>query len=137
MGLEGRERSDFSISKFVLPVFINRGLDSGFLEEDASFVTLNVLAWDVEDEEDEEEEEERAVFASESVGDVPSWNNFFGSFARLASSGFTFDSAVMAKANDSPSFLPRTVFPNSLNGIPNSRVAHTSQLGLHDEPRGS
>lgn len=141
MGLEGREQSDFSISKFA-PAFINRAdweLGS-FLEEDASFVTLNVLVWDADEEDEEDEEEtEGAIFTSDSKGVTctsPSLNNL-GWLARFASSGFTFDSAIMVKANDSPTFLPRTVVPNSLNGIPNSRVAHTSQLGLQDEPRGS
>lgn len=134
----GREQSDFSI-KFV-PVFnrADSGVDS-FLEEDASFVALNALTWnaDDEDEDEDEEETERAVFTSIGLPTwlLPfSWNNFF---EWLASSVFTFDSAITVEANDSATFLPRTVFPNSLNGIPNSRVAHTSQLGLHDEPRGS
>ena len=132
------ERSDFSISKFA---FINRA--DSFLDEEASFVAwLNVVlmrdvAEDEEEDEEEEEETGRGFFTSDSTRtSSPSFDNsFFESFA--PTSGFTSDSAVTAMANDSPTFLPRAAFPNSLNGIPNSRVAHTSQLGLQDEPRGS
>lgn len=127
MGLEGREHSDLRI-KFVL---VSRWADSeldSFLENEASCIALDVLVL-VGDE--DEEEVDRVIFSSDSTGlTLPcissSSNNFRKLFPSFASSEFTFDSAIIAKANDSGAFLPRALFPNSLNGMPNSRVAHTS-----------
>lgn len=138
VGLEGREHSDFWIKFVLVSSWADSELDS-FLEEDIPYVALDVLVF-VGDEDDEDMD--RVIFSSESAGlTLPcvsfSSKSFFKLLPSFASSEFTFDSAIMVKVNDSDVFLPRAVFPSSLNGIPNSRVAHTSQLGLHDEPRGS
>lgn len=92
---------------------------------------------------DDKEETDRAIFSSDSVGLPVLWITFSSkmfcqSLPRLASSELTLDSTTVAgKANDSGGFFTRALFPSSLNGIPTSRVAHTSQLGLQGDSRGT
>lgn len=140
IGLEDREHSD-SRAKFILAFSCADCELNSFCVVDVSLGALGVLilVCDGDDDDDEEEEVHRVIISSDLTTLSCSRASFplrglFKLLPSFGSSELILDSNAIASSRFS---LPRAPLPNSLNGIPISRVVHTSQEGLQDEPRGS